>query len=223
MIRPESVSVVVGVESTVTRNETEKIMSTLLEMVEAVRCDKLVGRGTCTVIDEAYTDEELADMLSERKIRSTSGAVRTARAVERLRAETDRGWEPEREYVAPDRAKAAEVFDNTELSFGMKLYEWIREEGMSVECWSRSYVINYGHRYGFTVLSVPGRFELTAGESSGPDDYHTTPLGTYKTLAEAVKSAVRWNDLEDLPRGASIRHDVYLHVLNDVDHNELPF
>lgn len=214
-----------SVESTITRNETEKIMSTLLEMVEAVRCDKVVGRGTCTVIDEAYTDDELADMLSDRNIRSIGGAVRTARAVERLRAEYDCGLESGEfgDDDAPARPKAVEVFDNTEATGGMTLYEWFRGEGVSAACWSRSYVINYGNRYSFTVLSVPGRFELTAGESDGPDDYHTVALGTYKTLAEAVKSAVRWNDLEDLPRGASIRHGVYLHVINDVGHNELPF
>ena len=201
-------------------------MTTLVEMVEAVRCDKVVGRGTCAVIDEAFEDDELADFLADRNIRSIKGAVRAAREFEARHAEYDCGLEPgelDGDDDAPARPKAATVFDNTEATGGMTLYEWFRGEGVSAACWSRSYVIHYGNRYSFTVLSVPGRFELTAGESDGPDDYHTATLGTYKTLAEAVKSAVRRNDLEDLPRGASIRHDVHLHVINDVGHNELPF
>lgn len=46
--------------------------------IEAVRSDKLVGRGTCSVIDECYTDEELLEVIAG--ARSEAGAVRKARA-----------------------------------------------------------------------------------------------------------------------------------------------
>ena len=37
--------------------------------VAAIRADKIVGRNTCSVIDECYTDAELAAHLDGRGIR----------------------------------------------------------------------------------------------------------------------------------------------------------
>lgn len=55
--------------------------------VAAIRADKIVGRGTCTTIDEATTDAELAQDLDDAGIgpKSTVRAIRWARAVERTR------------------------------------------------------------------------------------------------------------------------------------------
>lgn len=54
------------------------------EMVAAVRSDVKVGRGTCSVIDECYSDRELAQALAEAKINTVKAAVKWARDVERL-------------------------------------------------------------------------------------------------------------------------------------------
>ena len=53
--------------------------ATLEEMIEAVRSDEKVGRGSCSTIDETYTDAELAELIG--KCRTTAGAVRAARKV----------------------------------------------------------------------------------------------------------------------------------------------
>jgi hypothetical protein len=47
------------------------------QCVEAIRADKLVGRGTCSTIDEAYATSELIDALEDAGIRSVRGAVRS--------------------------------------------------------------------------------------------------------------------------------------------------
>lgn len=54
------------------------------EMIAAVRSDVKVGRGTCSVIDECYSDRELATALAEAKINTVKAAVKWARDVERL-------------------------------------------------------------------------------------------------------------------------------------------
>lgn len=54
------------------------------EMIAAVRRDVKVGRGTCSVIDECYSDRELAQALDEAKITTVKDAVEWARDVERL-------------------------------------------------------------------------------------------------------------------------------------------
>ena len=66
--------------------------------VAAIRADKLVGRGSCSMIDECYDDAELAAMLEDRGVTTVRAAVAEARATHRVvhdvmgdRAAT-RGW-----------------------------------------------------------------------------------------------------------------------------------
>lgn len=54
------------------------------EMLAAVRADSKVGRGSCSVIDECYSDRELSAALAEAGIDTVKGAVDWARDVERL-------------------------------------------------------------------------------------------------------------------------------------------
>jgi hypothetical protein len=53
-------------------------------MVAAVRADQQVGRGSCSVIDECYTDNELVAAFANNGIDTVVGAVAWARDVERL-------------------------------------------------------------------------------------------------------------------------------------------
>lgn len=52
-------------------------MANMTEMVEAVRADNTVGRGTCSPIDECYSDRELKEFLQG--CRTTGGAVKRAK------------------------------------------------------------------------------------------------------------------------------------------------
>ena len=54
------------------------------EMIAAVRADQKVGRGSCSVIDECYTDAELAEAFLNEGIDTVQNAVEWARDVERL-------------------------------------------------------------------------------------------------------------------------------------------
>lgn len=54
------------------------------EMIAAVRNDVKVGRGSCSVIDECYSDRELAEALADADINTVKGAVEWARDVEAL-------------------------------------------------------------------------------------------------------------------------------------------
>lgn len=54
------------------------------EMIAAVRSDVKVGRGSCSVIDECYSDRELVDALADADIDTVREAVAWARDVERL-------------------------------------------------------------------------------------------------------------------------------------------
>lgn len=54
-------------------------MATMTEMVEAVRSDKIVGRNTCSCIDECLTDAELAEELTEAGAKSVEEAIAYAR------------------------------------------------------------------------------------------------------------------------------------------------
>jgi hypothetical protein len=49
--------------------------------VKAVREHATVGRWSCSVIDETYSDAELAEALDKARIRSASGAVKWALGV----------------------------------------------------------------------------------------------------------------------------------------------
>lgn len=52
--------------------------------VAAVRADNMVGRGTCSVIDECYGDDELVAMFEDREVTTVRGAVAEARATHRV-------------------------------------------------------------------------------------------------------------------------------------------
>lgn len=56
--------------------------------VEKVRGDHIVGRGTCSVIDETYTDAELAAWFDGDGVTSPTVALRVARARHRVWAST---------------------------------------------------------------------------------------------------------------------------------------
>jgi hypothetical protein len=51
--------------------------------VEAIRDDKVIGRGTCSSIDECMGDEEIVAALDAEKIETPASAVRWARKSER--------------------------------------------------------------------------------------------------------------------------------------------
>jgi len=54
------------------------------ERVKAIRNDALVGRGTCSSIDECYDDSELAQQLDDYSIHTPAAAVKWARESEGL-------------------------------------------------------------------------------------------------------------------------------------------
>jgi len=62
-------------------------MADFAAMVKAVRADKKVGRGTCTEIDECYTDDELIQMFKEGDVESCEKAVTWCRMLQRDRLE----------------------------------------------------------------------------------------------------------------------------------------
>jgi hypothetical protein len=57
------------------------------DRVKAIRDDKKVGRGTCTTIDECYSDEELIAELNEEGVKTPADAVKWAHELEGLRIE----------------------------------------------------------------------------------------------------------------------------------------
>ena len=54
------------------------------ERVKAIRNDDLVGRGSCSSIDECYSDGELAQQLDDYSIHTPVAAVKWARESEGL-------------------------------------------------------------------------------------------------------------------------------------------
>jgi len=56
-------------------------------MVAAIRADSIVGSGSCSFIDECYTDAELAARLAEEGIGSVRNALAWARRAHRIWAE----------------------------------------------------------------------------------------------------------------------------------------
>ena len=52
--------------------------------VNAIRGNHRVGRGTCTMIDETYTDQELIDDLNSEKIYTAKAAIEWAVDLEGL-------------------------------------------------------------------------------------------------------------------------------------------
>jgi hypothetical protein len=67
----------------------------LAELVEAVRTDDKVGRGSCSAIDECYSDDELAAWLTVRRICTPKKAVAEARADQALFEERQREMDGE--------------------------------------------------------------------------------------------------------------------------------
>jgi hypothetical protein len=59
-------------------------------MVAGVRADHIVGRGTCSVIDETMTDIELVAAFDEWNVWSVGGAIAHARRTHRLWVEIAR-------------------------------------------------------------------------------------------------------------------------------------
>ena len=55
-----------------------------MNRVKAIREDALVGSGSCTSIDECFTDKEVVDMLDEDSILTPRNAVVWARNYELL-------------------------------------------------------------------------------------------------------------------------------------------
>lgn len=55
--------------------------------VEAIRNDERVGRGSCTTIDEAMTDDEIIAELDESGIKTPKAAVKWAHDMEGLQRE----------------------------------------------------------------------------------------------------------------------------------------
>ena len=68
-------------------------MSNLVGMaawINAVRTDEKVGVGSCSVIDECYTDDELRDALVRDGIKGKIESVRWARKIDRMYRERER-------------------------------------------------------------------------------------------------------------------------------------
>ena len=83
-----------------------------MKRIEAIREHKLVGRGSCTSVDECWTDDEIIERLDEYGIESPEGAVKWAleqesmwheRALNASSGEPDcnlkRGWQQWQEDV----------------------------------------------------------------------------------------------------------------------------
>jgi hypothetical protein len=58
-------------------------------IVAAIRSDEIVGRGTCTSIDEAHTDQELIDRFG----RTSSGRLRTPSAAVKAARQDEHDWQ----------------------------------------------------------------------------------------------------------------------------------
>ena len=58
--------------------------------VTAVRTDEKVGVGSCSVIDECYTDDELREALVRDGIKGKIESVRWARWIDRMYRERER-------------------------------------------------------------------------------------------------------------------------------------
>lgn len=95
-------------------------------MIEAVRADEKVGRGSCSVIDECYTDAELADLLAREGAATPAEAVKVAREIAGIWNEVyeDRTAEARREAEA-ERADLLAAF--TEYVPGDAGCSWLIE------------------------------------------------------------------------------------------------
>lgn len=57
---------------------------TMQSLIDAIRSDPKVGRGTCASIDECWDDEDLLEVFKEDKITTPEEAVTWARKLEGL-------------------------------------------------------------------------------------------------------------------------------------------
>ena len=57
------------------------------EIVNAIRSDESVGRGSCSSFDEAYTDSELVEYFTQRKCQTTEDVLNLAYNVESVQFE----------------------------------------------------------------------------------------------------------------------------------------
>ena len=62
-------------------------MKTTDPRVKAIRTDSKVGAGSCSTIDECWTDEELAAELDADEVTSPTAAIKWARTLEGLHIE----------------------------------------------------------------------------------------------------------------------------------------
>ena len=64
------------------------------EMIEAIRADKLIGKNTCSTVDECYSESDLADELRSMDITTPLEAVKWARELEGLQMDRmmDQRW-----------------------------------------------------------------------------------------------------------------------------------
>ena len=51
----------------------------MTNLVQAIRDDPRVGRGTCSIADETYTDAELAEEFAHQHVTTKREAIRYAR------------------------------------------------------------------------------------------------------------------------------------------------
>lgn len=65
-----------------------------MNRVKAIRDDEEVGNGTCSYIDECWSDAELITMMDEDNIKTEAEAVDWARDTQSLQMEMERnaGW-----------------------------------------------------------------------------------------------------------------------------------
>lgn len=54
-------------------------------MIATVRANDTFGRGTCSYIDETFTDDELLQLLRDRSAKDPGGAIRVAKEYEEIR------------------------------------------------------------------------------------------------------------------------------------------
>jgi hypothetical protein len=58
------------------------------DIIQAIRSDEIVGRGTCSEVDECHTDDELVEAFGRTRtgrLCSPAQAVKAARAMEKFR------------------------------------------------------------------------------------------------------------------------------------------
>lgn len=70
-------------------------MDKTTEMIAAIRADAKVGKGTCSCIDECYSDDELQEAFSKLNLTTVKKALTWARKTDRMFREREREYENE--------------------------------------------------------------------------------------------------------------------------------